>query len=307
MTSNRLHSVGDRLRLGTFTRSVLLDVARSSGILEAAELDVREIAVPSSPAQFRALADGELDAVFTSPDNAIAYRFLPSNPLSRLLDVEIVQGVDRGLDLRLALRPGIDAPFPGMRFGVDVPVSGFAFVGYALLERAGLGHADYQLLTLGSTPRRAEALVAGHCDATVLNAGNELSAEAVGATLAGAATELGPYLGTVLVRMTFGPARDVVDRLAGALRSAATGILDRSLADQALKSARAVLGLPDELAARHVATLADSRTGVIADGRIDPAALATLVALRRRHLPDAALDDLDTARLVRPGVLAPVT
>lgn len=303
MSSNRLHPGSDRIRLGTFTPSVLLDVARSAGVLAAAGLEVEEIPVPSSPAQFAALADGGLDAAFTSPDNAIAYRFLPTNPLGRLLEVEIVHGVDRGLGLRLALRPGLDAPAVGMRFAVDVPTSGFAFVGYALLERAGLARDDYDLVTLGSTPRRAAALVAGDCDATILNAGNDLMAEAAGATLAGSATELGPYLGTALVRLSAEPGRDAVDRLADALQSAAVGILDGSLAEQAERSAGGVLGLPAELAARHLGILIDARTGVIADGHVDRAALATLVALRRRHLPDPALDDVDVTRLVRPGVL----
>jgi ABC-type nitrate/sulfonate/bicarbonate transport system substrate-binding protein len=304
MADNRLQSgAPERLRLGTFTPSVLLDVAREEGLLDAAALDVVEVPVPSSPAQFASLAAGELDAVFTSPDNTIAYRFLPGNPLGRLLDVEIVQAVDRGLGLALALRPGLTELHPGLRFGVDVPVSGFAFVGYALLERAGLTRDDYELLTLGSTPRRAAALIAGDCDATVLNAGNEVRADADGATLVGTVTELGPYLGTVLARVESAPGRETVDRFATALREAAAGILSGAYRERAVLAAERVLGLPRDLAERHVDVLTAPATGLIGDGTVDSAALATLVALRRRHLPDDALDDVDPTRLVRAGLL----
>ncbi|MBO9579035.1 MAG: hypothetical protein J7480_09755, partial [Microbacteriaceae bacterium] len=71
------------IRLGTFSPPVLLEVARRLGRLADAGIDVAEIAVPSSPAQFRSLADGEYDAVFTNPDNVVAYRFLSSNPPQR--------------------------------------------------------------------------------------------------------------------------------------------------------------------------------------------------------------------------------
>ena len=97
----------DDLTLGVFSPSVLLDVARSSGWLAAAGIILREVPVPSSPAQFASLRDAEFDAVFTSPDNVLAYRFLPANPLGELLDVEIVAGLDRGLGLCLGARPGI--------------------------------------------------------------------------------------------------------------------------------------------------------------------------------------------------------
>src|SRR5690606_6773111 len=115
-----------RLRLGVFSPSVLLDLA--SDRLAAAGLELDAVPVPSSPAQFESLDAGDLDAVFTNPDNVLAYRRVPDNPLGRLLDVEIVAAVDRGLGLALALRPGLDAPTAGMRFGVDVATSGFAFV-----------------------------------------------------------------------------------------------------------------------------------------------------------------------------------
>ena len=96
--------------------------------------------MPSSPAQFRSLETGELDVVMTSPDNVLAYRFLSANPLGRNLPVEILAGIDRGLGLSLCLAPSVTdvADVRDRVVGVDVPESGFAFVAFALLERAGL-------------------------------------------------------------------------------------------------------------------------------------------------------------------------
>ncbi|RVX38424.1 hypothetical protein EDD27_0732 [Nonomuraea polychroma] len=65
------------LVVGAFSPSVLLRTARRLGLLAP---DVREVAVASSPAQFAALLDGEIDAALTSLDNVIAYRHVPANP-----------------------------------------------------------------------------------------------------------------------------------------------------------------------------------------------------------------------------------
>jgi ABC-type nitrate/sulfonate/bicarbonate transport system substrate-binding protein len=298
----------DAILLGTFTRSVLLDVARSTGRLDAAGVEVTEVSVPSSPEQFSSLRARQLDAVFTSPDNVLAYRFLPSNPLHELLDVEILAGLDRGLGLCVGARPGIQDPSElggGARFGVDVANSGFAFVGYELLTRHGVPRDSYEVVTLGSTPKRAAALLAGGCDATVLNAGNELRARADGCSLLASATELGPYLGTVVARLRDGAANDAVGRLVAVLIEVSDGIRDGRLIGEATSSAASVLGLDSGLAAEHVAVLRDPRQGLITGGAVDAASLATLVDLRRTYLPvpelDGILGSLD--RVVRAGVL----
>jgi ABC-type nitrate/sulfonate/bicarbonate transport system substrate-binding protein len=297
----------DVITLGTFTPSVLLEVARTTGRLTEAGLDVREVAVPSSPAQFASLRDGEFDAVFTSPDNVLAYRFLSANPLGELLDVELVAGLDRGLGLCLGARPGVTAPadLHGGRLGVDVPNSGFAFVAYALLEELGVTRNDLQIVALGSTPKRAVALRTGGCDVTVLNAGNELTAGTLGCVLLTDVTRLGPYIGTVVARMRPATGFHAVDRLLGALRETAHGISTGELDGETCVAATSVLGLAAATAGEHLAVLRDPTRGLIPDGSVDAASLATLVALRRRFLPAPELDEV-VERLddvVRSGVL----
>src|SRR5438445_5234585 len=78
------------VRLGVFSPSVVLGVAAATGALARAALSVEEIPVASSAQQFSLLLGGALDAVFTSPDNAMAYRGSAANPLGRAVDVRIL-------------------------------------------------------------------------------------------------------------------------------------------------------------------------------------------------------------------------
>jgi hypothetical protein len=181
--------------------------------------------------------------------------------------------------------------------GVDVPESGFAFVAFALLERAGLNRADYLVESLGSTPRRAAALTAGTCAATVLNAGNELRAGASGCQAVSTIADLGPYLGTVMAGL---PAEDPTIagrriRLAEVMIDTARDIVTGRLRAQVLEAAGRLLGLAEREAAAHYEVMLDPTHGLITDGRVDEPSIATLIGLRRRHSPSPELADVATA------------
>ncbi|HEY8618536.1 MAG TPA: hypothetical protein VIM01_00465 [Dermatophilaceae bacterium] len=291
-----------RLAVGAFSPSVLLRVARRTGRLDEHDLAVEEIPVQSSPAQFRSLLDGDLDAVLTSPDNVVAYRFVPTNPLGVTADVKIVSAIDRGLGLALYSRPGITAAdqLRGATMAVDVPTSGFAFAMYALAESIGLRRDDYELVALGSTPKRLDALLTGRCDATMLNAGNELSAEHAGCVpLARVADVCTPYLGTAL--SVVGSEGLEPARLAAALRATAGEICAGSLDEVTVDEAAVALRLPRQLAERYVSRLKDPLEGLVPDGLVDLASLTTVVDLRRRYLP-SIVDGIDVlAGALDPG------
>lgn len=295
------------LRLGTFTPSVVLEVARRSGALSGRGVDVAEVAVPSSPAQFRALADGELDAVLTSPDNVLAYHFLAQNPLGERIPLRVEAAVDRGLGLGLWCRPDLDEDrLDGVTLGVDVAASGFAFVAYALLARRGLGRGDYRVDALGSTPARTTALLEGRCDLTVLNAGNQFRARAAGARCLGEATDLGPYLGTVLARLASSepaPCRALADALLATAQEVASG----HHVDTVHAVARERLGLGDHDAEEYRALLVDRQRGLVPSGAVDTASIRTLVSLRRAVADDPELDTVEAGLgdVVADGRLAP--
>lgn len=294
----------DRLVLGSFSPSVLLDVARTTGALAAHGLLVEEEPVRSSPGQFADLAVGRLDVAFTNPDNVLAYRFDARNPLGRTLDARIVAGVDRGLGLGLYAAPGLGpADLPGAVVGVDVPTSGFALVLFALAGTLGASPGSYDVVAVGSTPKRLAALLAGSCQFTMLGAGNELVAEETGCTLVASVTAAStPYLGTVLAVVgadRLAPAR----ALRAALAATAREVVDGDLDDLAQATAQRRLGLSAGLAARHVARLRDRTHGLVPDGTADRASLANAVDLRMAHGPSPADPALGDALAPGSGLL----
>jgi ABC-type nitrate/sulfonate/bicarbonate transport system substrate-binding protein len=291
------------LVLGTFSPSVLLRVARRSGVLDRCGLAVDERPVPSSPAQFAALADGSLDAALTSPDNVVAYRFLPGNPLGGTRDVRIVAAVDRGLGLALYAAAGTAdvVDLRGQIVGVDVAASGFAFALFELLDRAGLGRGDYELAELGSTPKRLDALLEGRCAATMLNAGNDLKADDAGLVrLVDVLSIASPYLGTVLAVQ--GEPSPAVRSLAAALLEAADGIRDGMFREAAVREAAAT-GLAPHLAERYVERLLDPDHGLVPGGIADRESLSAVVDLRRRHVPPQVAELLEGAVETASGLV----
>lgn len=296
-----------RLTVGKFSPSVVMAVARRTGRLREQGLEVDEVAVESSPAQFRSLLAGELDIALTSPDNVVAYRFSPGNPLGRTADVRIVSAIDRGLGLALYGRPGLGADqLRGSTVGVDVPTSGFALAMYRLLESLGVGRDEYDIVALGSTPRRVKALIAGDCDATMLNAGNELVAEAAGCTALGTVAEVcAPYLGTVVC--TAGPDHVAdAEALTRALAASIDDICDGAVDDVVTDAAQELLGLSPDLTRRYVARLVDPTEGLVRGAMVDEAGLRTVIELRRHYLPDVVdgIDRLASATDPASGLVA---
>ena len=303
------------IRVGTFTPSVLLRVARRTGRLSAAGLEVSEQSVASSPGQFAALLDGTLDAVLTSPDNVLAYRYTAANPLGRTAGVRILSAVDRGMGLALYSRLS-RTQLRGRVFGVDVPTSGFAFAMYALAASLGLGRDDYRVVALGSTPKRLTALLAGECDATMLNAGNELHAERAGVPALARLSEVcGPYLGTVLAVLppksgprygadnSGGEGLRSHDALAAALTATAAAVCSGELDAEVRAEAQEALGLDEPLAERYVERLRSPTEGLVPDGVVDLASLRTLVELRRRYGPATEGDPYAPALVPGSGLL----
>jgi ABC-type nitrate/sulfonate/bicarbonate transport system substrate-binding protein len=288
------------LRIGTFSPSVVLGVAAATGALDAVGLAIIQVPASSSPQQFSALLAGELDAVITSPDNVLAYRFVADNPLGRTCDLRILAAVDRGLGLSLFAAPGVE-DLDSLRGGVlavDVPTSGFAFVAYELLARRGIkAGIDCEVTALGSTPRRAEALAEGRCAATVLNAGNDLRAEEAGCHRLSRAKEIGPYVATVLASTAEREEKEWLPALVRVIVDTSSRLASGHLHEHASSVTARLLKLSDGDVRRYVELLADPEEGLVPGGRVDRESLETLVRLRMRHhagsagLADSLRDD----------------
>ena len=276
------------LSVGTFTKSILIEIAQSTGYLVEADIEVTEIAVPSSPTQFQMLERAEIDLAITSPDNVLAYRYLQQNPLGRKLDVRILGAIDRGLGLSLCYAPTLSSE--PLTFGVDVPNSGFAFVGYELLASQDVVYGSYEVVSLGSTPKRVDALIDGRVNATILNAGNELRALSQSATKVADVREIGPYIGTVF--SSLGKPSTIVLTLLKVINKVIDEILNGEHAELVINAASRNLGITKILAAEHYKTMLDPFHGLIRGGVLDSASLQTIIDLRNKYLPTPELGEI---------------
>jgi hypothetical protein len=293
VTITFMNSIG----VGTFTRSILIEIAHNRGYLADSGIRVDEISVPSSPAAFEMLESSAIDVLITSPDNVLAYRYLSKNPLARKLDVRIIGAIDRGLGLSLCYAPNL--VLTPSTLGVDVPTSGFAFVGFELLAQQGIARESYSIDLLGSTPKRRVDLVAGKVDSTILNAGNEIKAISQGARKIADISTIGPYIGTVL--SVIGEPSPVELMLREVLDLVVREVLGGQHAALIIEIAQKNLQLAEELALEHYYTLIDPTHGLVRGGQMDLPSLRTLIDLRNKYLPTNELDDVlaDIGTLVR--------
>jgi ABC-type nitrate/sulfonate/bicarbonate transport system substrate-binding protein len=273
------------VRLGVFSLSAVSRIGRERGLFDHADVQVVESRVESSVQAFRDLEAGAVDVLLTSPDNVLAYRLNASNALGRKLDIQILRGVDRGLGLSLMARhPIVDAQqLRGSDLAVDAAATGFAFTLYALLHQLGMVAArDYRVVELGTTPMRREALLAGRCSATMLNAGSDVVAEQAGCSrLLRVSEAIGPYLGSVLVaRQSWAVEHaDLVGRLLEAWTLATQQVLDDSEASSVRAMLATMLKCSPEVAERARQILIDPREGLLRAGSFDDS-LQTVVDLR---------------------------
>lgn len=297
------------VRVGFFSRSVVSRVARERGLFAAHGLAVTEHAVPSSVAQFTSLRAREFDLIMTSPDNVAAYRLAAFNPLHERLDVRIVLGIDAGLGLSLVAAPSVTSveALRGRTIGVDVPFSGFALALFAALRRHGLQRDDdYRVVSLGSTPRRREALASGRCDATLLNAGHDIRAESAGCRRLLRIADLeSPYLGTVLAApgAWLDDNVEVARRFVDAWLAAVDIVLEPDERPFVMPLLRDEMSLDALEADEAYRMLRSSRDGLIADGAVAIERILTI--LRVRNSDPTTATDIDTTpeAVARSGIV----
>lgn len=124
---------------------------------------------PNSTYQAEQMAAGAFDIAFTAFDNVVAYTEgqgavdLGGDPGFR-----VIMGATQ-LALALVTAPEIRsiADLKGKSIALDALSTGFAYVLYDMLERAGLALADCHFAPVGATPARWQAVKAGEHAATI--------------------------------------------------------------------------------------------------------------------------------------------
>ncbi len=282
-TSRALTRVGivvQRLTIGQFSDSAVLHAIRHLQLDRREGLELVATRVPSSPGQFTALRDAEIDIAITSPDNVLLYATTDQQPLGERLDVRMLRSIDRGLGLALFSRPEFSSvtDLRGTNIGVDVVRSGFALLLFRMLERGGVSRDQATFLELGATPKRLVAMEDNQASATILNAESRVAAQESGMREWLTSADISDnYLGTVLaVGADFDPnlAQTFV-----AIWTAATEWLIDSPEDEVcsvLAAANEHLGTPG-----YVALLRDPRFGLLRDPAVHAADLHELCRIRQ--------------------------
>jgi ABC-type nitrate/sulfonate/bicarbonate transport system substrate-binding protein len=288
-------ALADGLGVGYFpgVSALPLLLGVRGGFFARERLDVVAVPVASSADLFARLDAGELGVAHTSMDNPIAYDAGLGDPRVKRRDFCAFLGVDDG-QLRLVARPGIAklADLRGTTLAVDALATGFAFALRAMLATAAIGEGDAVLVSRGGTQQRAQGLLAGAFDATLLTPPFDLVANAAGFTTLARATDLlGPYQGIAVVarRMWLGANRDLALRYARAYRAAlARAAGDRAGSIALLADALAVT--PAIAAASYDAAFSPG-VGIQRDATVDLEGVRTVLRLRARYAPPGAGDD----------------
>ena len=262
--------------------------AQRQGFFEQQGLVVRLSFTPSSGALVAGLMTGRYDIGLAAIDNLVAYQEGQGDgaPLQDP-DLVAVMGVDGGF-LSVVADKSIASvkDLRGRTLAVDSLNTGFAFVLRDLLQASGVPDADVTFVRGGATELRFRGLLAGAYDATLLRTPFDILAAERGFRVIATAESLGPYLGTSgMVRRSWAAGHE--QALVGFLRAYRESM--RWLADPAnrgVAEALLVANLRDmtpALAARAAATLLAERGGLLRDLEVDPAALGTVLALRRKY------------------------
>jgi ABC-type nitrate/sulfonate/bicarbonate transport system substrate-binding protein len=200
--------------------------------------------------------------------------------------------------LRLVVEPQIAsiADLRGRTLGVDAVATGFSMVLMKLLANGGLNEGDYRLEPAGGTPQRAQALLENRFVGTMLPTPFELLPESRGyRRLADTTEALGPYQSTAGVarRSWAATHRAALVSFIRAGVASLDWLRDPANRDEAVAIyMRSQPNASRELAARAVESMIGPREGFSPRGRLDAAAMQTVLRLRSEFgRPQRALTD----------------
>jgi ABC-type nitrate/sulfonate/bicarbonate transport system substrate-binding protein len=266
-------------------------VGNEKGLFEARGVTVKLETTPSSMYQARNLVGGKFDIACSAVDNFIAYQEGAGEvPLDRDPDLFVFMGSTQ-IEVSFVVRPEIESftDLRGKTLALDALTTGFAFVLYRMLDKAGLTADDYEMISVGATPLRLEAVKKGDHAGTLLIEPFTGMAKAAGhRVLETSLATFEHYPGQMFGAMR-GWAAENRDAMVGFIR----GYLDALdwVLDPANKEAAAeILGrnmpqMKPRAVAPSLKKLLSPRTGLVPGGKIDREGLKTILELRSQYAP----------------------
>jgi ABC-type nitrate/sulfonate/bicarbonate transport system substrate-binding protein len=284
-------------------------VAQEKGWFARNGIEIEVTPTPGSVFQLTGLIDGEFDLAITLIDNVIAYREGQGQVPVVGPDLVAFMSADTRVFPTLITLPDIKtyADLRGSTLSVDALTTGYAFVLIAMLEKAGLGPADYRLEPFGGALERFGAMRERRHAGALFNSPFEGLLRSEGYTVLDTAIgALGTYEGMVLAgRRRWAQAnRTAVIGFIRAFRAAVDWLYDPANQDEAFTIyATNAAGGSVEAARVAYSVLFNQDNGFVRDGEIDLDRVRRVLALRSAYgKPKKTL--VDPLAYVEPSFLA---
>ena len=273
-------------------------VAMERGLFEAEGLNVEITATPNSVFQITNLIDGNFEIAGTAIDNIMAYQEGQGVvELSREPDLFAFMGATQ-VNLSLVVQADIASygELKGTTLAVDALSTGFAFMLREMLELNGVGHDEYELIPVGATKARLEALVAGEHAGALLNPPFTEFGAAAGLRIIDDSQKALPPCQIGVMGACRGWAETNPQALQGFIRAelmAIDWITDPANADAATETLeRNMPGMDRAGAEAAMKVVLDPDLGLAGSDVIDGTGVATIMALRSKYgEPQKHLDD----------------
>ena len=281
---------------GGFNWGLYVGIDKGFFAREGLRIEVQH--TPNSVTQMTDMAAGKFEIAMTGVDNIVAYvEGQGEAPIGPQPEFFAFMGSDSAF-LSLVSGPDLKeiSALRGKQLLVDAMTTGYAFVLYDILGRAGLLAEAYDVARAGGMIERWTRLRAGEGDGTLLSAPYNLIAKAHGLNeLARAVETLGPYQGNVgAARRSWANANEkTVVGYIRAYRDAIDWLYQPENHNDAIAILRRNLPqMPEDVARASYDELLHPKFGFYRGGDIDQAGLACVLALRSRYgKPQMTLDD----------------
>ena len=275
-------------------------VAIEQGFFEAEGLNVEITPTPNSVFQITNLIDGNFEIAGTAIDNVVAYQEGQGvAELSRDPDLFAFMGAGQvNLGLTVQADIGGYSDLKGTTLAVDALSTGFAFMLREMLEINGVGHDEYELIPVGATKARLEALIAGDHAGALLNPPFTEFGEAAGLRVIDYSQDALPPCQIGVMAACRGWAAANAPALEGFIRAelkAIDWITDPANAEAATETLqRNMPGMDWDGARGAMKIVLDPDLGIAGSDEIDQTGVATILELRSKFgEPQKDLTDPD--------------
>ena len=272
---------GTRLTVDVFAglQNLPIVAAQANGFFAKRGLEVDLNFAPNSDELRNGLAEGRYQIVHGGVDNAFAMKDKAN------VDIAVVIGGDNGFN-QLIVQPEITsvADIKGKMVAVDAVNTAYAFQLYEMLRQKGLNKGDYQIVPVGATPKRLEAMVKDKAlVAAILNPPSTINARKAGLkSLGTAVSALGAYQATAaFARRDWAQAN--IDTLVKYLQAYIEGVrwtLDIKHKPEAISLMVERLKMPADVAEEAYMIAVDPKDGLAKDAALDMEGVKNVLKLR---------------------------